>query len=229
MNLYVLVEGEQTEMQVYRYWIEHLLGFQRVEAPQEAIDRHYYLVCGFGYPRILDEVLPDAIATINDNPNTFNHLVVCLDSEETSVEERLQEAADAIAVQPLRLESSCAITTIVQHRCIETWFLGNRAVYPRHPNTSDGIEFTRYYNVYQNDPEEMGKHTFRTHAHFHKRYLTAMLLEKNLHYQKNRPFVVCQADYIEQLQKRVVEPETHLQSLKKFFDFCASVKASITP
>jgi hypothetical protein len=228
VNLYFLVEGEQTEMLVYRHWIEHLLGFQRVQTPQEAVDQHYYLVCGFGQPRILDEALPDAIATINDNPDTFNHLVLCLDSEEASVEECLQEVNDTINEQRLQLETSCKLTTIVQHRCIETWFLGNKAVYSRQPNTPDFIEFARYYSVYENDPENMGKHRFRNHAHFHKKYLQAMLAEKKLTYQKNRPHFICQPSYIEQLQKRVREPQEHLSSLKTFFDFCAEIQISIT-
>ncbi|MFY7997318.1 MAG: hypothetical protein ACOVSW_01825 [Candidatus Kapaibacteriota bacterium] len=229
MNLYFLVEGEETEMQVYSRWIEYLLGFRRVQTPQEAVDKNYYLVCGYGYPNTVKNELRNAIATINDNPGKFHHLVLCLDSDESSIQERLQYVDDVINENNLLLEQSCFLTTIVQHRCIETWFLGNKAVYSRQPNTPDFIEFARYYSVHDNDPESMGKHRFRNHAHFHEKYLRAMFAEKNLHYHKNNPRVVCQPSYIEQLQKRVSEPEAHLQSLKKFFDFCISVKASITP
>lgn len=228
MNLYVLVEGEETEMQVYSRWIEHLLGFKKIKTPQDAEQQDYYLVCGFGYPNILEHELPNAIATVNDNSHKFNYLVLCLDSEEGSIKDRIDEVSEVIRKQKLRLEEFCSLEIIVQHRCMETWFLGNKSVYSRQPNTPDFIDFSRYYSVYENDPENMGKHTFRNHAYFHRRYLTAMLLEKNLRYQKNDPKVVCEPSYIAELQKRVAEPEAHLQSLKKFFDFCAKVNPSLS-
>ncbi len=228
MNLYVLVEGEETEMQVYSRWIEQLLGFKKIKTPQEAEHQHFFLISGYGYPNILKNELPDAIATINENSHKFNYLILCLDSEDGSIQDRIDEVWEVIQEHNLELEEYCSLEIIVQHRCMETWFLGNKFLYPRQPNTPDFIEFSRYYNVCENDPEKMGKHTSKNHAHFHKRYLTAMLLEKNLHYQKNNPKVVCESSYITELQKRVAGPETHLQSLKKFFDFCAKVHTSLS-
>ncbi|MGL4553834.1 MAG: hypothetical protein ACRC33_21970 [Gemmataceae bacterium] len=101
LNLYFLVEGRRTEARVYPEWLKRLLPrYTRVAAPDDAAGTNYYLISGEGYPRLLDVTLANAVAEINAC-GRYAYLLVCLDADECSVEERRAEVRDRIADEPL--------------------------------------------------------------------------------------------------------------------------------
>lgn len=113
------------------------------------------------------------------------------------------------------------LVIIVQHRCIETWLLGNKKVFKRNPKSQFLRECVNFYNVSVLDPESMGKEiNFNTHAQFHEAYLSEIFNEKNISYTKRNPGVAADLTYLTQLKKRV-QDDSHIMSFKALMDFCA--------
>ncbi len=221
MNLYFLVEGRRSESKVYPKWLEYFLPeLKRVDNYDEVEDNNYYLISGGGYPSIYHH-LKNAMEEINSIPK-YDYLILCLDADEATVEERSREVNNFIKKERLELLDT-RFKIIVQNRCIETWFLGNRIVYPRQPDGQTFIGYSKFYNVSIDDPESMGVYmTFKSVSLFHYSYLKEMLAERNIKYTKNMPRAVTEPPYIEQLVARVGDTP-HLKSLKDFFDFCNSI------
>ncbi len=65
MNVYIVVEGSQTEMQVYPAWLGILAPhLSRINNLDELTDNNYYLFTGGGIPSIFRHV-SNAVADIN--------------------------------------------------------------------------------------------------------------------------------------------------------------------
>jgi hypothetical protein len=226
MNLYFLVEGRSTEAQLYPKWLAVLLPkLTRVKTYQDVTQNNYVLVSGDGYPQILQKPLSNSIAEINERQN-FRYLILCLDAEEVSVDERLSEVKKRYA-NGEQLHNA-DLVTIVQNRCIETWLLGNRRIYKRNPENEQLREFVSHYDVSQHDPEEMPLlEPFPTHAAFHKIYLRKLLEERSGGrglYSKTNTDAVGQVTYLEELRTRVNDEPTHLRTFRAFLELCANVK-----
>ncbi len=230
MNLYFLVEGRRSEMKVYPKWLSHLLPhFTRVSAPDAATRDSYFLVSGLGYPRLLDVQLPNSVADVNA-VGRYEYLVLCLDSDEFTPDERLAEVMRHVAALQQQLSAGTTLKVIVQNRCIETWFLGNDAVFKRNPQSADLRKFIDHYDVSENDPEAMPVCAgFDTHAEFHHAYLKEMLSERNLRYSKTTPGPVAERPYLEQLQRRVENRPGDLASFQGFLAFCRNVDELTRP
>ncbi len=225
MNLYFLVEGK-TERKVYPQWISSLAPcLSRIDTAQKASENNYYLITGGGYPSLLDNHLADSIEEINDCGN-YDILVLCLDSDAMRPNERTAEVTEFMEEKGLKL-TDCSLKIIVQNKCIETWFMGNRKIYPRSATSPEFIECGKFYNVSLNDPELMGKPSdfYGSHSVYHYEYLRHMLREKNITYSKTRPRGVGDLYYINELKRRIHETPDHLLSLRNFFDFCEELKA----
>lgn len=100
MNLYIIVEGEQTEMKVYPEWL-HLLTpqLERVDDAWgiKTDSNSYYLFSAGGIPSIFNHV-SNAVADINEinasSDAKYDYLVVCIDVEEESreyIEKRIND------------------------------------------------------------------------------------------------------------------------------------------
>lgn len=226
MNLYFIVEGRRTEKKVYPAWLNFLIPeLNRVTWSNEAVDNNYYLFNGNGFPALLHNHLKNSIEEVNDLGN-YNYLILILDVDETSVQERKIEVQNFILEENLEL-LACELVVIPQNRCIESWFLGNKNVFKA--NAQDPIlnEYTRYYNVRDNDPELMGVYgSFNTHAQFHADYCTLFLRERNIRYSKNNPNGVTEENYLNSLIDRQQTTES-LESFKYFIDFCKLIRDSI--
>lgn len=224
MNIYFLVEGKRTEKKVYPQWLSHLLPeFTQVKQFDEAVERNYFLFSSGGYPSILDDI-PNAVEEINTS-GKYAYLAVCLDADEMAVQERKDEINRLF--QSDSVEMNAELMIVVQNRCIETWFLGNRKVYSRNPQDETFKRYSKFYNVSKNDPEAMpGFPGFKSLAEFHYNYLRLMLKEKGIRYTKKYPGNVGEPPYIEALQKRVDDSPGHLKTLQEFFSFCASLRRS---
>lgn len=224
MNLYFLLEGKRTEPKIYPKWLQVLLPnhtrvYNAYSISSSASD-NYYLISGMGFPALLHNQLKNSIDEVNEIGH-FSHLIIVLDSEEESIEQRINEVENFIIDQNLNL--SCNLKIIVQHRCIETWLLGNRKVFPRQPADTTLVNYINHYSVLNYNPEECPKFPgFNTTAAYHFDYLRAMLKERNVSYTKTNPRAVDDATYLKELIKR--SNNGHLISFKTFVDFCKSVR-----
>ncbi|MEG4045513.1 hypothetical protein [Microcoleus sp. Pol17_C1] len=226
MNLYFLVEGTQSERKVYPAWLAYLLPeLQRVDNCDDVKEKNYYLISGEGYPSLYN-FIPPAIAEINSN-GKYSYFVVCLDAEENTVAELTTEIDDFLSQQKLKLNNA-ELVLIFQNRCLESWLLGNRKIYSRNPQNKPLLDYTKYYDVSVNCPENMGKYRdFNTHAQFHGAYLRLLFEAKNITYSKKRPGDVLKQFYLEQLLARIqVHPE-QLTTFRHFMDFCNIVKSKL--
>ena len=225
MNVYFLVEGK-SERKVYPQWLLHLLPeLKRVWQFDEVENYNYYLFSSGGYPSILDDI-KNAAKDINDC-GKYSYLVVCLDADEAAIEERKYEISGIY--QPGLLELKAELVIIVQNRCFESWFLGNRKVYPRHPQDASLRQYCKFYNVSLKDPEMMPNFGgFNSISKFHEDYLKRMLKEKGIHYTKQNPVVVGELHYIKALKKRVGDTPQHLKTLQNFFQFCEAIHFILT-
>jgi len=227
MNLYFLVEGKRTEKKVYPAWLAHLLPeLQRVQNYDQVNQNNYYLFSGEGYPSIIYEHLPNAVEDIRSNGN-YNYLVVCLDAEESTVACIKQEIYDFIQIKKIDMGNT-KLVLIIQNRCFETWFLGNRKIYSRQPQSSPLLDYTRYYDVSVNCPEMMGKYQeFNTHAQFHAAYLKELFKAKSINYSKRDPGEVLKPYYLKQLLARIQDKNKHLPTFQEFIDFCNIIKLKL--
>ena len=131
MNLYFLVEGNNSERKVYPAWLSYLLPeLQQVYNYDDVNEKNYYLISGEGYPSIYNYIT-SSIAEINSN-GKYNYFVLCLDAEENTVSERHAEIQDFLRNQNLELKKT-ELILIIQNRCLESWLLGNRKIYSKNP------------------------------------------------------------------------------------------------
>jgi hypothetical protein len=224
MNLYFLVEGFRTEAIVYPAWLQYLLPLHtRVEAPDEADKNSYFLISGDGYPRLLDEALPRSLADLHDS-NKYEYFIICLDADDDNAVDRMQEVQTEVAACDPGLSGFTTLRVIVQVRCFESWFLGNRPVFPRNPQCRTLREYIDFYNVHDLCPENMNCHpSCRTVGDFHHEYLRRILWERNTTYSKRHPGPVQTEPYLTQLIQRI-QTTQHLPSFRAFIDLCDNIR-----
>ena len=221
MNLYFLLEGKRTEPRIYPKWFEFLLpSYARIKDPYSVESNQYYMISGMGFPSLLHNHLKNSIDEVNEI-DKYDYLVIVLDSEEENVEFRINEVNKFI--ENNNLELNCRLKIIVQHRCIETWLLGNKKVFARQPSSTVLVKYIQHYNVYENDPENCHKYEiFSTTADFHLSYLKLMLKERNISYTKKYPRDTAEVYYLEQLINRT--KNGHIKSFKDLMNFCEKIE-----
>lgn len=227
MNLYIIVEGRRTEKKVYPAWLSYLIpNLSPVNWAYQAVNNNYFLFNGNGFPALLHNHLKNSIEEVNELEK-FNYLVLILDVDESSVDNRIKEVNGFLEENNIELNANTELVIIPQNRCIESWFLGNQRVFKQNPQNSDLVQYVQFYNVKINDPEKMGIYpNFNTHSQFHADYCTEFLRERNIRYSKNRPNGVVEKDYLESLILRN-EETNHIESFKLFIDFCEKVNSEI--
>ncbi len=218
MNLYILVEGN-TEAKIFPEWLQYLAPqLQRVTHAADAAANNYYLFNARGYPNILNTHLPNAIEEVNAL-GQFDYLLASFDSDEEPVACRsalafayLAEAGHALVKGKLVL--------CLQNACIETWFLGNRPIFKRNPDDPLLRKYVAYYNVAENDPEEMGNPPFfdGERQQFHKAYFKRLARERHMAYRENRPGQAGSETFLTQLKRRRADTG-HLTTFGNLMDF----------
>lgn len=228
MNVYFLVEGKRTERKVYPAWLGYLLPeLRRVERLHDAVQNNYYLISGEGYPSLLDDHLPNAVEDVNRD-DRYTHLIVCLDADELTVADRRAEVLDCMKRPASRLKHKAELIVVVQNRCIETWFLGNRKIVTRAPQSQALRKYIDFFDVSQEDPEQMGTFQgFTTHARFHGRYLEEIFSERGIRYNKTRPGHVLEKPYLDELISRVQQQNRHLLTFQHFLDACNVLRGEL--
>ncbi len=235
MNLYVVVEGRRTEPQLYRAWLPRLIpGLQPVRRLDDLSGDSLYILHGNGYPAIEDRVR-EAVENISEFP-AIDHLLICLDSEEDSWEDRHAELRGLLDL----LSCPRPSTVIVAECSIETWLLGNRRVVRRNPESARLREWRAHYDVLELDPEKMRGHpAFRTRAQFHFAYLQEVFRDRfgatelqrgHLAYTKEHPGEAASPSYLDELRRRATEPQPagppHLQSFARLLSFAETLEAA---
>jgi hypothetical protein len=240
MNFYFVFEGK-TEPIVYKEWLSILLpNLSEVEYFDEVNHNNYYYISDFGFP-YCSQIIADAIQEINEIPK-YDYLVLFADADHLTVSERKNEALKWInlklADKPFKsLPDNCKLEIIVQKVCIETWFLGNRNFFVRHPQQNEILkQYIKYFDVSQNDPEELASEFiqneensndifgYKTKALFHEGYLREIFKERNLSYSKSRPKEVQKEYYFQQIIARIKANSYHLHSFQGFLDFCSKIR-----
>ena len=228
MNIYFLVEGK-TEADVYPAWLSHLLPeLQKVDNYKDVEQNNYYIFSSYGIPSIYDDI-QNAAEDINKS-GKYDCFVVCLDSDAATIAQREEKILRLLEESNIMLKEA-TLKIIVQNRCIETWFLGNRKVYTRNPQKHlDFIEYSQFYNVSANDPELMDKpDNFKgSISSFHFRYLKSMFAERgNMFYSKSNSSEVQGLSYLTELQDRLNDKPSHLGTFSNFLLFCSKIKDKI--
>lgn len=219
MSIYFVLEGRRTEKKVYNAWMQLFSPhFKRVSKPESATKNDYYLLSAEGYPEIKDEIAP-AIKNIKENSN-FKYFVIVVDSETASLEERRKEFEGIVKKE--QLPEGVSLKIIVQHPCIETWFLGNNVAIPTNPTLPEACECKAFYDVRRNDPELLKKpEKFSgSVAAYHHHFLNYSLKDRSngVGYSKSHPGQTITRRYWNRLVLRV-NNTPHIQSFLQIVDF----------
>lgn len=230
MNIYFLVEGQSTEPDVYPAWLSYLVPeLIRVDNFDEVDRNNYYLFSSYGIPYIEQDIV-NAVMDIN-SLGKYHYFVVCIDADAATVYQRESKIFNLMNEKQIALVNNTSLQIVVQNRCIETWFLGNRKVYTRNPQKCPRfIEYAQFYNVSQNDPELMGKsgHFDGSISNFHFSYLKAMFNERgNMAYSKSNSTEVQRSSYLNELTRRVKDEPAHLNTFISFLKFCNKIRCEI--
>jgi hypothetical protein len=210
LNLYVLVEGRETEKTVYAAWIRQAFpSLTRVHRVEDIRADNFFIIAGHGYPSYLNRI-PDAVRDVHDNP-AIDYLWVCVDAEEQTAAAREAEIYRLISGVGL----PCNHKIVVQDCCIETWFLGNERIVPTNPQGERLRRFKAFYDVKTLDPELMPATAgFTTRAKFHYAYLCDVFKEHHhLAYNKSSAHHVAEGHYLKALITRAFS-RGHISSFR---------------
>lgn len=209
MNLYIITEGDRTEMSVYPAWLSFAApSLKRIEDARDVNSDNYYLISGHGIPSIYDHIV-HAIEDVNsinkhNKGNGYDYLVVSIDVEDESREHILEIISQRLKEE--NIESSLAELVVLEQKvCIETWLLGNRAIFKENPQNTELAELIKHYDVKQKDPEDLQNlqpDRYSTKAQFHHHYLKLLFQERHMRYSKSNPQEVCKESYFNQLVRR---------------------------
>jgi hypothetical protein len=207
VNLCFFLEGRRTEPKVYRAWVNHVFPqLTEVKIISDVRQDNYLLISGFGHPQML--TLLEGILDDISQHGGIDHFFVCLDAEEDPPEARRQQ----IEASVFGKLSHTTYHVVIHNCCIETWFLGNRQVMKRNPQSQRLRVWKAFYDVSKQCPESMECHPdFRLRADFHLEYLKEMLRERGLNYSKSLPRPVQESSYLLALVERH-EKTGHIQS-----------------
>ena len=214
MNIYVLVEGEICEKQIYKCWIP-FVNPELIHVPHisDIVSNNFAIVSGGGYPnyfKVIESAFEDVF-----NYEAVDRLVIAIDSEELTYTEKRCEIEDYIS----RFEFKVDVRIIIQHFCLETWALGNRVIIRDNHQCSILAKYKRFYNVKQFDPEYLPPYHEEelNRAQFALLYLRRALNDKyrNLTYNKSNPGALLHPKYYEKVKDRY-EQIGHICSFNDF-------------
>ena len=214
MNIYVVVEGA-TEKSVYANWIPLVNpNLRYVNHPTEVSVNNFCIVSSMGYPycfHVIDAAIEDANAM-----RIFDRLVILLDSEDASRDEKEAEIASYMAPK----YCSATVLIAIQHFCFETWALANRRLIDPKPTSGELRAYKTAFDVRTCDPELLPAYPRRewNRSQFAERYLIAAVQEKNarLTYDKaRRTSFIAHPKYFDQVKRRHIETN-HIPSFASF-------------
>ena len=149
VKIYCLVEGSSTEMKVYPSWVKHTIPnmdvFNKVEdrVAFDSSTNSCYFISGYGYPLIVNHIV-HAANDISQIPD-ITHFVVILDCDEDTVQQRSEIIMSEIVKHAVL--NTVDVKVVIQNRCVETVFLGNKKIISRQPQNRVFSEYLSYYDV----------------------------------------------------------------------------------
>jgi hypothetical protein len=213
MNIYVVVEGD-AEARVYPRWIPLVNPtLSHARTLDDVVNEQFYVISGRGYPQYF-QVIADAIEDVNASL-MFDRLVVAVDSEEMTYEDKLAE------MQARFVSTFCRVPIhwVIQHFCFETWALGNRKALKPVSQSQRLRDYRAIHDVRREDPELLPPLTPMNwnRSAFALRYLVAVLNEhfRNLTYTKRSPGPVMHQKFYAQLVARK-DDTGHIGSFSDF-------------
>lgn len=215
MKIYLLVEGEVGEKKVYASWIRYYQPkLSIVNYISDLKANSVYIISGMGYPNYFD-FIDRAILDVYEND--IDLLIVAIDAEDMTYEEKEDEVRNFIERLPIKIN----YRIIIQNFCLETWALGNRVIVGRSIQSSQLRNYLSFYNVLINDPELLPSNQTEglNRAQFAALYLKKLLNEKyrNLTYSKRNPQALLHKKYYERVVERF-KTTGHISSFRSFLD-----------
>lgn len=223
MNYYFLVEGSKTEMMFYPKLIKHFKPqYVQIYDYCDYKENNFYMFSGEGNPQIfkkLKNTLAD-IKEVNEQAKytriKIDVLFLVIDSDMyDSFESALQSINSYIeSCKHLIKEAKVKVIPIIQRECIESWFLGNKALFPE--KYGDDFKcFVEHYNVSIDDPELMPSNSEKTKGQYAYSYLAKMCLENGFIYTKSSIDQVSDDNCINNIYQRAFQTG----QLKTFYNF----------
>ena len=77
--------------------------------------------------------MKNAVKDVNEI-GKYHYFAMCIDADEVEVNFRIMEVKTFMENNEIALNPNTNFILIVQNRCIETWFLGNRIVVQKESN-----------------------------------------------------------------------------------------------
>ena len=150
-----------------------------------------------------------------------------LDSDEVGGDSKVKEVTEFVTENEVSF-GDCEFMVVPQVVCMETWFLGNRRIFPRNPRSQECAQLIKHYNVIINDPETMEKpHGFDgTVSDFHYKYLKLVFLDRNIRYSKSHPTEVTESYYISELELRIRNDVDAMKSMRHLIHLFQTVRKS---
>lgn len=221
MNLYIIVEGDKTELSVYPAWLNILAPkLRRIENAEDVTDNCYYMFSGHGIPSIYRHACNAIfdIQTINKGYYRYDYLLLCLDTEEGTRQDIIDTLNDYLSSNHISTDGLSIV--ICEHQvCMESWFLGNSRIFRRNASRQQFIDCMANYDVSIDNPELMASYdTEKNKAEYHLYYLRQMFLERNMHYKKTETEEVQKPEYLAELVKRYHETG-HIRTFGRWYDF----------
>lgn len=217
MNIYVIVEGEKATKKIYQNWISYTNSqLTSIDNLHDFKANNYFIFAGHGQSEFPDKV-KKAIEDVN-NISSINRLVVGIDSEDKEYDEKLSEVKKWVE------EETCSVEVkyIIQHFCLETWFLGNKTLFRKKPQDSELISYFNIFDVRSDDPEYLPAHNQEgfNRAKFSYRYLRAGI--RDIHgtrkcYSKSNPGIVLENGFYSQVKERCIKVN-HIKSFNSFLE-----------
>ena len=223
MNLYFVVEGPQTEKKIYRAWLQHFFPhLTEVSRVEDVAKDNFYIIAGGGYPKYKCRIniAQEDMTTIR----SVDYFFICVDAEEYTYDQKYTE------IETLLTNKSgfqCHFI-IIQHACIETWFLGNRKFIRTNPQSQELRDWKAFHDVTQEDPEHMpARPPPSTRAKTHAAYLEKAVREHGLKYSKSRPGETTQKHYFQALRERWHDTQ-HIPSFGRLVEAFESIGADFS-
>lgn len=222
MNYYFLLEDSKSFIKVLPSWLEHMqFHCTRTSDIQNIVENNYILQSGHGVTQLVTKVLFDTIDTILKSPQRIDKLVVILDAETLTKQERIDQVWNKISKKYGAKKFDFEIIILVCDHCFESWLLGKPGLYPASVDESSPFyPYYVHYNIEKDDPEKMlvpnGCNDTIAKYHFH--YLHEVLLHNKIRFNKKKPDFVKNSDYFHGLCSRA-HTTKHIESFKEFVDF----------
>ncbi|MDX5933823.1 hypothetical protein [Acidithiobacillus thiooxidans] len=224
MNIYLVVEGEKTETLVYNKWIGYTNNSLRVvRSISDVSVNNVYMIVGNGWPCYLDRIKAavEDVCTKTDahGLQLFSRLVVAVDTETVTVEEKTAEITKTVTEALNGSHMAFDLHVVAQHFCIEAWFLGNKNLV-LHTQLALSKEDIKNYNVSKLDPELLcvpSNSSVGSKAQYAEKYLARLIKDKfpKSSYSKNDPGPILHEKYYKSIVSRF-NNAGHIQSFGSF-------------